>query len=102
MHAHITAIQDGVGDTLLAFYRFKAGQGSMAELEHLLNHLAVKAAVELFGRVDEVTKFAPFEHYVIDTADTPPAEVVVKAMGTRAIREDGSTRTITRALVSTK
>lgn len=100
MHAHITAIQDGVGDTLLAWHRFKAGQGSMAEVEHMLNYLATKAAVETFGQEGEITKFAPFEHYVIDTTDTPPTEVAVVRLGSRAIREDGSTRTITRALVS--
>ena len=102
MTHHITAIQDGVGDTLLAWHRFKAGQGSMEEVEHMLNYLATKASVETFGQEGEITKFAPFEHYVIDHAGEEVREVAVVRLGSRAIRDDGSTRTITRALVSTR
>ena len=102
MTHHITAIQDGVGDTLLAWHRFKAGQGSMAEVEHMLNYLATKAAVETFGTEGEVTQFAPFEHYVTDHDGSPVTEVAVVRIGSRAIRDNGSTRTITRALVSTR
>ena len=100
MHAHITAIQDVIGDTLLAWHRFKTGTSSMAEIENLLNYLATKAAVETFGTEGEITKFAPFEHYVIDHDGSPITEVAIQAMGSRAIRDNGSTRTITRALVS--
>ena len=102
MTHHITAIQDGVGDTLLAWHRFKAGQGSMEEVEHLLNYLATKASVETFGTEGEITKFAPFEHYVIDHDGAEVREVAVVRKGARAIRDNGSTRTITRALVSTR
>ena len=102
MTHHITAIQDGVGDTLLAWHRFKAGQGSMAEVEHMLNYLATKASVETFGTEGEVSKFKPFEHYMIGVTEGEIKEVAVVRKGARAIRDDGSTRTITRALVSTR
>ena len=96
----LISIQDCVGDTLLAWHRFKAGRGSMAEVEHLLNYLATKASVETFGTEGEVTQFAPFEHYVIDHTGEEVREVAVVLIGTRAIRDNGSTRTISRALVT--
>jgi len=101
MSNQMVSIQDRVGDTLLAWHRFKAGQGSMEQVEHLLNYLATTASVETFGTEGEVTQFAPFEHYVIDHTGEEVREVAVVLIGTRAIRDNGSTRTISRALVST-
>lgn len=102
MTHHITAIQDGVGDTLLAWHRFKAGQGSMAEVEHLLNHLATKAGVETFGTQGELTSFKPLEHCPAEPVEEGTNEVTVLRMGARAIRDNGSTRIITRAIVSAR
>jgi hypothetical protein len=42
MSNKMVSIQDGVGDTLLAWHRFKAGTGSMEQVEHLLNYLATE------------------------------------------------------------
>lgn len=102
MSNKMVSIQDRVGDTLLAWHRFKAGTGSMEQVEHLLNYLATKASVETFGTEGELTTFKPFEHYVIDHTGEEIREVAVVLIGTRAVRADGSTRTISRALVTTE
>jgi hypothetical protein len=102
MSNQLVSIQDGVGDTLLAWHRFKAGTGSLEQVEHLLNYLATKASVETFGAEGELTTFKPFEHYVIDHTGEEIREVAVVLRGTRAVRNNGSTRIISRALVTTE
>ena len=90
-------VQDSVAALLTAWCRYKNGEANEAEISQWLDVLANKVNVEMFGNVGAVVPFKPFEHYPITPIETN--EVKVYALGVRAMRDDGSYRVLTKALV---
>lgn len=94
-------MQNHIGTLLLAWHRYNTGEASEAEVSQAINYFALKANVEMFGSVGDIVPFKPFEHFICD-ANAPTTNVEIDTFGVRAVREDGSHRVITKALVKAK
>ena len=92
-------VHDQIAALLQAWHYFKKGEGSVEEMDAAIDYLAMKAKVEMFGVEGEQTTFKPFEHYLVNPSGDEVTDVEVVLFGVRAIRDNGSHRVLSRALV---
>jgi hypothetical protein len=102
MSNQLVSIQDYVGALLLEWGAFKEGEASAAAVEQLIERVAAKAEVAMFATEGEQVQFKPFEHFLIEEPSGEVKQVTVIKSGAQATRPDGSTRVVSRALVTTK
>lgn len=91
-------VQDTVAALLTAWYRYKLGKANETEVSQWIDLLATRTNVETFGSIGELVPFKPFEHFPI-TPINKTTSVEIVTFGVRAIREDGSHRVLTKAIV---
>lgn len=70
------------------------------EVESLLQLVASKVNVDRLGTRGEIVPFQPLQHYLITASAAPPSNVRIQTPGVKAVRNDGSYRVLTRALVN--
>jgi hypothetical protein len=92
-------VQDTVAALLTAWHRYKLGKANEAEVSQWIDLLATRTDVETFGSIGEVVPFKPFEHFPITYINEATTGVEIDTFGVRAIREDGSHRVLTKAIV---
>jgi hypothetical protein len=92
-------VHDQVAALIQAWHFFKKGEGCVEGMDAAINHLAMKANVEVFGVEGETVPFEPFAHYVINPSGNEITDVEIVLFGVRAIRDNGSHRILSRALV---
>lgn len=98
MSYHHTQVQAQIAAVLIALDR--SSEEVCPAVRESINNLASTADVFAFGRVGDVIAFEPLAHYVINPVEgSPPEFVAVELSGVRALRDDGSVRTLSRALV---
>lgn len=98
MSYQLSEVQWQIAALMLAWDNYKTGNTSAEAVENAITYLASKASVETFGTEGEQVPFEPFEHYLIDKPHAVE-NVVIEIAGIRAIRENGSHKILTRALV---
>ena len=98
MSYQLSQVQVQIAALMLAWEDYKTGNTSAEAVENAITYLGSKASVEVFGNEGEQVPFEPFEHYLIDKPHAVE-DVVIERAGIRAVREDGSHKILTRALV---
>lgn len=96
MSYQLSQVQVQIAALMLAWEDYKTGNTSAEAVENAITYLGSKASVEAFGTEGEQVPFSPFEHYLPTHA---VENVVIERAGIRAVREDGSHKILTRALV---
>jgi len=96
--SYITDVQDQIA-TMLSALQYYKDEGDSTWLESTIHNVAHYGRVEMFGEVGGMDTFKPLEHFVINPEEGVPEFVLIEVSGVRAVREDGSHRILTRALV---
>ncbi|MBY0437039.1 MAG: hypothetical protein K2W80_02520 [Burkholderiales bacterium] len=95
-------LQEQLGALLVAWDVLHDGVSDPAtgrEVAALIELVARKANVERVGTHGEIVPFQPLQHYLAAPSPTPPSQVRIEVPGVRAMRNDGSYRLLTRAVV---
>jgi hypothetical protein len=93
-------MKDQIAVLMQSLHRYKEGNTTIEEVDFNLQCLARKAGVETFGVIGETVQYSPFEHFLIDGQRMLGESVVVHMFGVCAIRENGSRKVLSRALVN--
>jgi hypothetical protein len=92
-------VHDQIAGLIRAWHDFKEGKGSIEGVDAAIDYLAMKANVEVFGVEGEKVPFEPLAHYLVNPSGNEVTDVEVVLFGVRAIRDNGSHRILSRALV---
>jgi hypothetical protein len=95
-------IQEQIAALLVSWHRYFSDlpDPSVAEeVNSLVDLVASKARVEMYGAKGDVVQYQPLQHFLGDSSAQPPANVRIEIPGVRVLRSDTSQRVLTRALV---
>jgi hypothetical protein len=95
-------IQEQIAALLISWHRYFSDlpDSSVAEeVNSLVDLVASKARVEMYGAKGDVVQYQPLQHFLGDSSAQPPANVRIEIPGVRVLRSDTSQRVLTRALV---
>lgn len=101
LSAH-SGIQEQIAALLISWYRYCSDlpDPSVAnELSALVNLVASKAKIEMFGSKGDLVLYQPLQHFLGDNSAQPPTNVRIEIPGVRLLRSDNSQRVLNRALV---
>lgn len=101
LSAH-SGIQEQIAALLISWYRYCSDlpDPSVAnEVSALVNLVASKAKIELYGSKGDLVQYQPLQHFLGDSSAKPPTNVRIEIPGARLLRSDNSQRVLTRALV---
>ena len=101
LSAH-SGIQDQIAALLISWYRYCSDlpDPSVAkEVSALVNLVASKAKIEMYGSKGDLVQYQPLQHFLADSSAQPPTNVRIEIPGVTVTRSDNSQRILTRALV---
>jgi hypothetical protein len=87
---------------LISWYRYcsELPDSSVAnEVSALVNLVASKAKIEMYGSKGDLVQYQPLQHFLGDNSAQTPTNVRIEIPGVRLLRNDNSHRVLTRALV---
>ena len=97
-----SGIQEQIAALLISWYRYCSDlpDPSVAnEVSALVNLVASKAKIEMYGSKGDLVQYQPLQHFLGDSSAQPPTNVRIEIPGARLLRSDNSQRVLTRALV---
>jgi hypothetical protein len=101
LSAH-SGIQEQIAALLISWYQYCSNlpDPSVAnEVSALVNLVASKAKIEMYGSKGDLVQYQPLQHFLGDSSALPPTNVRIEIPGARLLRSDNSQRILTRALV---
>jgi hypothetical protein len=101
LSAH-SGIQEQIAALLISWYRYCSelpDPSVVNEVSALVNLVASKAKIEMYGSKGDLVQYQPLQHFLGDSSAQPPTNVRIEIPGVRLLRSDNSQRVLTRALV---
>ena len=95
-------IQEQIAALLISWHRYFSDLSDPSfanEVNSLVDLVASKARVEMYGAKGDIVQYQPLQHFLGDSSAQPPANVRVEIPGVRVLRSDNTQRVLTRALV---
>lgn len=95
-------IQEQIAALLISWQRYfsdLADPSDALEINSLVDLVASKARLEMYGSKGDVVQYQPLQHFLGDSSGRPPESVRVEIPGVRVLRSDNTQRVLTRALV---
>ena len=101
LSAH-SGIQEHIAALLISWYRYCSelpDSSVVNEVSALINLVASKAKIEMYGSKGDLVQYQPLQHFLGDSSAQLPTNVRIEIPGVRLLRSDNSQRVLTRALV---
>lgn len=101
LSAH-SGIQEQIAALLISWHQYcrDLPDPSVAnEVNSLINLVASKAKIEMYGSKGDLVPYQPLQHFLGDSSSQPPTNVRIEIPGVTLTRSDNSQRILTRALV---
>jgi hypothetical protein len=97
-----SGIQEQIAALLISWYRYSSDLPDASvvnEVNALVNLVASKAKIEMFGSKGDLVQYQPLQHFLGDSSTQPPTNVRIELPGVTVTRSDNSQRVLIRALV---